>query len=91
LRASWNPAQIINRPDLGNLDIGAEADVAVFNVRVGDFGFVDSSGAVVRGTQKFETELTLRAGRVVYDLNGLAAQPYVSKYLSQTNKFIETD
>ena len=34
-RATWAPAQVIGRPDLGHLSVGAEADVAVFNVREG--------------------------------------------------------
>src|SRR5438105_3005289 len=28
LRSTWNPAQQIHRPDLGNLSIGAPADIA---------------------------------------------------------------
>ena len=76
LRSTWNPAKYINREDLGHLSEGAEADVAVFNLRNGDFGFVDSRGRVLQGTQKMEAELTLRAGRVVWDLNGLAARPW---------------
>jgi hypothetical protein len=28
------------------------------------------------GTQKLETELTIRAGNIVYDLNGLSMQLY---------------
>jgi dihydroorotase len=33
---------------------------------------VDSFGARLRGTQKLTCEMTLRDGRVVYELNGLA-------------------
>jgi len=73
LRATWNPARIIQREDLGHLSEGAEADVAVLNVLRGAFGFVDSGGYKINGDQKFEAELTLRAGRIVWDLNGLAA------------------
>jgi dihydroorotase len=40
-----NPAKQINRPQLGNLDVGAEADVAVLRVDKGHFGFTDSAGA----------------------------------------------
>ncbi|HNP21131.1 MAG TPA: amidohydrolase/deacetylase family metallohydrolase [Panacibacter sp.] len=76
LRSTWNPAQVIKRPELGNLDVGAEADIAVFSIRKGDFGFLDIRNTVLKGTQKLETELTLRAGKVMWDLNGLAAQPW---------------
>ena len=70
LRTTWNPAQYLQRPDLGHLDVGAVADLAVFNLRTGDFGFVDTRGGRMSGTQKLEAELTIREGRVVWDLNG---------------------
>lgn len=76
LRSTWNPAQVIKHPELGNLDVGAEADIAVFTLRKGDFGFLDIRNTVLKGTQKLETELTIRAGKVVWDLNGIAAQPW---------------
>jgi dihydroorotase len=66
-------ASIIKRDDLGHLGVGTEADVAVLAVRKGDFGFIDSSGGRMAGTQKLECELTIRAGQVVWDLNGRAA------------------
>ena len=50
-----------------------EADVAVFNLRKGDFGFLDVRGAKLQGNQKLEAELTIRAGRIVWDLNGIAS------------------
>ena len=73
LRSTWNPAMMINRPDLGNLDVGSEADVAVFSVENGDFGFLDISGEKLKGTQKLVAEFTIRAGKIVWDLNGIAA------------------
>src|SRR5205823_694910 len=51
---------------------GARADVDVLRLEEGRFGFVESFGARQRGTQKLSCELTLRDGKVVYDLNGLA-------------------
>jgi dihydroorotase len=65
-------AEVIKRPDLGHLRAGAEADIAVVNVRRGTFGFVDSSGAKMMGDQKLECELTVKGGRVVWDLNGIS-------------------
>ncbi|PYV16311.1 MAG: amidohydrolase/deacetylase family metallohydrolase, partial [Acidobacteria bacterium] len=38
----------------------------------GSFGYVDMHGARLRGNQKLICELTLRDGKIVYDLNGLA-------------------
>jgi len=73
LRSTWLPAQIIKRPDLGNLSKGSCADVAVFSISEGDYGFLDISGEKLKGNKKFVAELTVRAGRVVWDLNGLSA------------------
>lgn len=76
LRTTWNPAMVINRRDLGNLDKGAEADVSVFIIREGDFGFVDVRRRTIRGTKKLEAEMTIRAGKIVWDLNGISMSPY---------------
>lgn len=74
-RATWVPAQVIGRLDLGHLSVGTEADIAVFNLKEGDFGFVDVRKKRVYGNRKLETELTLREGKVVWDLNGISAIP----------------
>ena len=69
-RSTHKPAEVIGRPQLGHLSIGAEADLAAFALHEGDFAFVDSGRARLAGRQKLECELTLRAGQVVWDLNG---------------------
>ena len=79
LRATWNPAKVINRPELGNLGVGSVADVAVFTLRKGEFGFTDVRAKKLNGTQKLEAELTLREGRVVWDLNGIASPMWNAK------------
>jgi dihydroorotase len=71
--STWNPAKVIQRTELGNLSVGNEADIAVFNLREGDFGYTDASGMAIRGKQKLEAELTIRKGKVVWDLNALSA------------------
>ena len=76
MRATWAPAKSINRHDLGHLGKGAVADLAIWNVRKGRFGFVDAGGNRIEGDKKLEAELTLREGKVVWDLNGLAAKPF---------------
>lgn len=73
IRATWNPAKVIKRTELGNLSEGSPADVAVFTLRKGNFGFLDVKGTKMKGTQKLETELTIRDGQIVWDLNGIAA------------------
>lgn len=77
LRGSWKPAQAIKRADLGNLDVGAVADIALLGLETGKFGFVDAGGKRITGNQKLEAALTVREGKVVWDLNGLAAQDFV--------------
>ena len=74
--STWNPAQIINRKELGNLSAGAPADVAIFSLDKGTFGFIDVDGYKITGDKKLTCQLTVRDGRVVWDLNGLAAIPY---------------
>jgi dihydroorotase len=71
LRSTWNPAREIKREELGHLSSGAVADITVLKLEKGSFGFVDMNGARLRGTQKLTCELTLREGKVVYDLNGV--------------------
>jgi dihydroorotase len=70
-RSTWNPAREIRHEELGHLSVGAPADIAVLRLENGTFGFVDMYGARLRGTQKLTCELTLRDGKVVYDLNGM--------------------
>ena len=73
LRSTWNPAREIHREEFGHLTPGAVADVAVLRLLKGDFGFLDARALRLLGTQKLVAELTLKDGRVVWDLNGLAA------------------
>jgi dihydroorotase len=58
---------------LGNLSAGAPADIAVFGIEHGRFGFVDMYDKKFMGNQKLVCQLTVRAGKVVYDLNGISA------------------
>lgn len=69
--STWNPAQEIKRPELGNLSVGAEADVAIFTRRQGNFGFYARDGKIA-GKERLETEMTIRAGKIVYNLNAIA-------------------
>ncbi|SKB31425.1 amidohydrolase/deacetylase family metallohydrolase [Daejeonella lutea] len=71
--STWKPANVIKRTELGNLSEGTEADIAVFNLKTGDFGFSDSNGIAIKGKQKLEAELTIRKGRIVWDLNAISA------------------
>ena len=71
-----NPARQIEQDALGRLSVGATADVAVLRVEQGSFGFADPVGGLLKGSQRLQCELTVRDGKVLYDLNGLIADPW---------------
>jgi dihydroorotase len=70
-RSTWNSARAIRQGQLGNLSVGSGADIAVLRIEKGDFGFLDIYSARLKGTQRLACEMTLRDGKIVYDLNGL--------------------
>ena len=76
--STWNPAREIKREELGHLSAGAIADVTILNVREGKFGYFDYTGYKIEGDKKLECEMTIRGGKIVYDLNGIA-NPIVVK------------
>ncbi|MDA0336085.1 MAG: amidohydrolase/deacetylase family metallohydrolase [bacterium] len=77
-RSTQRPAEVIRHPELGHLTPGAVADVAVLDMRQGNFGFVDSGKARLPGRHRLECEMTVRAGRIVWDLNGRSRQDWTS-------------
>lgn len=72
--ATRNTAKAIGHAELGDLKAGNPADIVLFRLREGDFGFMDSAGNSISGNRKLEVEMTVRQGKVVWDLNGLAAK-----------------
>jgi dihydroorotase len=71
-----NPAHEIKHDELGNLSVGADADVAVLELEKGHFGFVDTYGARMTGDKRLVCQLTVRDGRVVWDLNGITREDW---------------
>ena len=71
-KSTWNPAREIHHEELGHLSVGAIADIAVLRVEQGKFGFTDVYGARIDGAQKFVCEMTIKDGKIVYDLNGIS-------------------
>ena len=69
-QSTWNPAREIKREELGHLTVGAAADLAVLSMARGDFGFVDSFGALQKGDRKLVCEMTFKDGLLAWDLNG---------------------
>jgi dihydroorotase len=55
------------------------ADIAVISILTGNYGFIDAGGNKINGSRKFESELTIRAGKILWDLNGLSAQTFNNK------------
>ncbi len=70
--STWAPAQAIKHEELGNLSVGAIADVTVLNLREGKFGFYDVARFKKEGKNLLECEMTIKGGRIVYDLNALS-------------------
>ncbi len=65
-RATINPARAINRADsLGTLDVGREADLAVFEIVEGDHEFKDVDLISRRGTKRLYCRLAMRAGTIL--------------------------
>jgi dihydroorotase len=66
-RATKNAARTFNfGMDIGTLKPGAEADVAVFDLREAQFEFKDSDGKTRTGRQKLVPVATVRGGKVFY-------------------------
>lgn len=74
---TWSPAGSIKRRDLGHLSEGAVADIVVLSLREGKFGFIDTRNNRLDGDKKLEAEMTIRNGRIVWDMNGLAAESWL--------------
>jgi len=75
-RTTVNAAKAIRRPALGTLSEGAEADIAVLELERGQFAFIDSGHAKLTGTQRLRAALTVRAGKIVWDADGIAAEDW---------------
>ena len=74
--ATSRPAEIIGHPELGSLTPGSPADVALWTLREGTFGFKDSAGGRITGDLRLECEMTFLNGEVMWDLNARDAVPY---------------
>jgi dihydroorotase len=70
---TFHPARQLKQDGLGHLSVGAVADLAVLSRQKGHFGFTDMVNARVGGNEKLVAELTVKDGKIVYDLNGLEA------------------
>ena len=71
-RVTANPARVVKRPQLGALNEGGVADIAVFELEKGKFGFLDGNFTRLDATRRFRCLLTVRNGRIVWDSDGLS-------------------
>ncbi len=60
--ATQRPAEVIARPELGRLKVGAPADVAVLRLQPGRFTFVDSSGAKLVAEERLTSDGIVAGG-----------------------------
>ena len=74
--STWKPASVIQRQALGHLSLNAKADIAVWVLQEGRFGFGDPFGGKIDGTRRLQCEMTLLDGEIVWDWNARAAQDY---------------
>jgi dihydroorotase len=66
-RTTVNPAQMINRPELGNLSVGSTAEIAVLETVKGKFAYLGSGGGKIEGNQKLQCVMTMFGGKILYD------------------------
>ena len=71
-KSTVRPAKAISKfPEIGTLSEGKVADIGLFQLRRGVFGFNDANRRRMIGTRRLEAVLTVRDGKVVFDRNGL--------------------
>src|SRR5580693_8316192 len=67
-RATAAPAKILGyEGTVGTLKPGANADIAVLELRDGNFELKDSEGSTITARQRLIAQMTLRDGRVCYE------------------------
>jgi dihydroorotase len=71
-RSTINPARAIRRPELGSIEQGGVADLAVLELRKGQFAFLDSGRGKLTTDREIRCVLTVRNGDVVWDTEGLS-------------------
>jgi dihydroorotase len=71
-----NPAAMIGHPELGRLSVGTPADIAVWNLLHGRFGFGDTAGGRIEGGQRLFCEMTFKCGEIMWDWSARGATDY---------------
>ncbi|MEO7652967.1 MAG: amidohydrolase/deacetylase family metallohydrolase, partial [Bryobacteraceae bacterium] len=75
-RTTVNPAKAIKRSELGTLTEGSEADVAILEMQRGRFAFLDVGREKLIGDKNLRALVTIRAGKVLWDSEGLSVEEW---------------
>jgi dihydroorotase len=75
-QSTVNPAMMIGEPELGHLSVGAPADIAVWQLLEGEFGFMDFAGGGIRSQRRLICDLTLKDGKVEWNWNARGAEDW---------------
>jgi dihydroorotase len=75
-RSTLNPAKAIRRADLGSIEEGGIADIAVLEMRTGQFSWLDSGHAKLTSDKELRCVLTVRNGEIEWDADGLSASDW---------------
>ena len=71
-RVTVNPAKAIRRADLGRLDEGGIADIAVLKIEEGEFAFLDSGHGKLTADKNIRCMMTIRKGGIIWDAEGIS-------------------
>jgi dihydroorotase len=63
---TWNPAREIRHEELGNMSVGAIADIAILSLSNKKIIFYDHSGSSLEGSGEFKCVVTIKSGKTVY-------------------------
>jgi len=78
-KSTLTPSKILNRPDLGHIGEGSEADIAVLKIKEGNFGLIDNGltgNRKMMATKIIENQLTIKSGIIVWDKEGVSFEDY---------------
>jgi dihydroorotase len=64
------PARVLGlEGQIGTLGVGAEADIAVFEMKDGDFTFMDVRSKTINGEKMLKATDVIKSGEIVFPRN----------------------
>ena len=76
-RTTVNAARAIRHSELGSFREGSPADLALFQIQQGKFGFLDSGYTRLNADKRVACVMAVRDGEIVWDSKGLAAEDWI--------------